>query len=99
MVAWPTSRSGRRTSACSSPPLRNVEVTAPYSHDGRLATLEALIDHYSDNPIFDPNLGYMIPERPLNFTASEKAALVAFLKTLTDRTFLTDPRFSNPFVE
>ena len=82
-----------------SPSLRNVEVTAPYGHDGRFATLDALIDHYSDNPIFDPNLGYMIPVGPLKFTASEKAALIAFLKTLTDRTFLTDPRFSNPFVD
>ena len=80
-----------------SPSLRNVEVTAPYGHDGRFATLDALIDHYSDNPIFDPNLGYAIPVGPLKFTASEKAALVAFLKTLTDRSLLTDPRFSNPF--
>ena len=82
-----------------SPSLRNVEVTAPYGHDGRFATLDALIDHYSDNPIFDPNVGYMIPVGPLKFTVSEKAALIAFLKTLTDRTFLTDPRFSNAFVE
>jgi len=82
-----------------SPSLRNVEVTAPYGHDGRFATLDALIDHYSDNPIFDPNLGYMIPVGPLKFTASEKAALIAFLKTLTDGTCLTDPRFANPFVD
>jgi DNA-binding SARP family transcriptional activator len=75
-----------------------VEVTAPYGHDGRFATLVALIDHYSDNPIFDPNLGYMRPVRPLKFTKSEKAALMAFLKTLTDRAFLSDPRFANPFV-
>ena len=81
-----------------SPSLRNAEVTAPYGHDGRFATLDALIDHYSDNAIFDPNLGYVIP-RPLKFTASEKAALVAFLKTLTDRTCLADARFSNPFVD
>ena len=81
-----------------SPSLRNVEVTAPYGHDGRFATLDALIDHYSDNSIFDPNRGYVIP-RSLKFTASEKAALIAFLKTLTDRTCLADPRFSNPFVE
>ena len=80
-----------------SPSLRNVEVTAPYGHDGRFATLDALIDHYSDNAILDPNLGYMA--RPLTFTASEKTALIAFLKTLTDRAFLTDPRFSNPFAE
>jgi hypothetical protein len=81
-----------------SPSLRNVEVTAPYGHDGRFATLEGLIDHYSDDAILDPNVGYVIPVGPLTFTASEKAALVAFLKTLTDRTFLNDPRFSNPFV-
>ena len=82
-----------------SPSLRNVGVTAPYGHDGRFATLDALIDHYSDNPIFDPNLGYLIPVGPLTFTASEKVALIAFLNTLTDRTLLTDPRFSNPFVK
>jgi cytochrome c peroxidase len=82
-----------------SPSLRNVEVTAPYGHDGRFATLDALIDHYSDNAILDPNVGYMIPVGPLKFTASEKAALIAFLKTLTDRTFLSDPRYSSPFVE
>ena len=82
-----------------SPSLRNVEVTAPYGHDGRFATLDALIDHYSDNAISDPNLGYLAPVGPLRFTASEKAALVAFLKTLTDRTFLSDPKFSNPFAE
>jgi Di-haem cytochrome c peroxidase/Cytochrome c len=82
-----------------SPSLRNVEVTAPFGHDGRFATLDALIDHYSDNPIADPSLGYMRPVGPLKFTASEKAALIAFLKTLTDRTSLTDPRFSNPFAD
>jgi len=81
-----------------SPSLRNVEVTAPYGHDGRFATLDAVIDHYSDNPMSNPSLGYyMAPVGPLHFTVSEKAALMAFLKTLTDRTFLTDPRFSNPF--
>ena len=81
-----------------SPSLRNVEVTGPYGHDGRFATLDALIDHYSDNPIFDPNVGYMMPVGPLKFTLSEKAALIAFLKTLTDQSCLGDPRFSNPFV-
>jgi cytochrome c peroxidase len=82
-----------------SPSLRNVEVTAPYGHDGRFATLDALIDHYSDNPIFDPNVGYMVPVGRLKFTTSEKAALIAFLKTLTDGALLTDPRFANPFVD
>jgi len=78
-----------------SPSLRNVEVTAPYMHDGRFATLEAVIDHYSSGGKKHPNKDIRI--QPLNFTASEKAALVAFLKTLTDRKFLTDPRFADPF--
>jgi cytochrome c peroxidase len=90
---------GADLGAFKSPSLRNVEVTAPYGHDGRFATLDALIDHYSENAIVDPNLGYVMPVGPLKFTASEKAALAAFLKTLTDRTFLSDPRFANPFVD
>ena len=82
-----------------SPSLRNVEVTAPYAHDGRFATLEAVIDHYSNTPISDPNIGYFGSSSPLSFTVSEKAALIAFLKTLTDKKFLSDPKFSNPFTE
>jgi hypothetical protein len=82
-----------------SPSLRNVEVTAPYGHDGRFGTLDALINHYSDKQIFDQNLGYVMPVGPLKFTTSEKAALVAFLKTLTDTKYLTDRRFANPFVD
>ena len=78
-----------------SPSLRNVEVTGPYMHDGRFATLEEVIDHYSSGGKNHPNKDARMS--PLDFTASEKAALVAFLETLTDRTFLTDPRFSDPF--
>ena len=78
-----------------SPSLRNVEFTAPYMHDGRFATLDAVLDHYSSGGKKHPNKDIRV--QPLNFTASEKAALIAFLKTLTDRTFLTDPKFSDPF--
>jgi cytochrome c peroxidase len=78
-----------------SPSLRNVEFTAPYMHDGRFATLEAVIDHYSTGVKAHPNLDPRM--RPLKFTDSEKAALVAFLKTLTDPKFLRDPKFSDPF--
>jgi hypothetical protein len=57
-----------------------------------------LIDHYSANAIRDPNLSYYsILVGPLKFTTSEKAAIIAFLKTLTDRTMLKDPKLSNPF--
>jgi cytochrome c peroxidase len=78
-----------------SPSLRNVERTAPYMHDGRFDTLEQVIDHYSKAVKPHPNLHPRV--RRLNFTDSEKAALVAFLKTLTDHTFLSDPKFSDPF--
>jgi cytochrome c peroxidase len=79
-----------------SPSLRNVELTAPYMHDGRFATLEEVIDHYSKNVKSHPNVDGRARRR-LNLRDSEKAALVAFLKTLTDKKFVTDPKFSDPF--
>jgi cytochrome c peroxidase len=78
-----------------SPSLRNVEVASPYMHDGRFATLEAVIDHYSSGGKNHPNKDVRI--QPLHFTDSEKAALIVFLKTLTDPTFLADPKFADPF--
>jgi cytochrome c peroxidase len=86
---------GRQIGLFKSPSLRNVEHTAPYMHDGRFDTLAKVIDHYSKGVQPHPNLDPRVS--PLNFTDSEKAALVAFLKTLTDRQFLTDPKFSDPF--
>jgi cytochrome c peroxidase len=78
-----------------SPSLRNVELTAPYMHDGRLATLEAVLDHYTREVRNHPNLDGRA-RRP-NLSRAEKAALVAFLKTLTDPKFIADPKFSDPF--
>jgi cytochrome c peroxidase len=78
-----------------SPSLRNVEVTGPYMHDGRFPTLDAVLEHYSSGGKKHPNKDVRI--QPLRLTNSEKAALIAFLKTLTDRMFLEDPRFSDPF--
>ena len=78
-----------------SPSLRNVAVTGPYMHDGRLTTLDAVVDHYSRD--FKPHLNLDPRMRPFNFTANEKAALIAFLNTLTDTQFLSDPKFSDPF--
>jgi cytochrome c peroxidase len=78
-----------------SPSLRNVELTAPYMHDGRLHSLEAVIDHYTRDVKNHPNLDGRA--RRGNLTRGDKAALVAFLKTLTDQNFVTDPRFSDPF--
>jgi cytochrome c peroxidase len=78
-----------------SPSLRNVEVTGPYMHDGRFTTLDEVIDHYSSGGKSHPNKDIRV--QPFRFTDSEKSALIAFLKTLTDDTFLTDLRFSDPF--
>lgn len=82
--------------------LRNIEVTGPYMHDGRLRTLRDVVDHYSDNIAPHPNLGALLQDGDggpivFAFTEDEKTALVAFLETLTDRGFLEDPRFSDPF--
>jgi cytochrome c peroxidase len=87
---------GRHVGLFKSPSLRNVEFTGPYMHDGRLATLEAVIDHYSRDVKPHVNLDGRVRRRG-NFSASQKAALVAFLKTLSDRAFITDPKFSDPF--
>ena len=71
-------------------------------HDGRFATLDAVIGHYGSGGKNHPNKDVRVQPhdrrgRPLHFTSSEKAALIAFLKTLTDSKFLSDPRFSDPF--
>ncbi len=72
------------------PTLRNVALTAPYMHDGRFATLEEVVEHYNGSlhraPTLDPNLAKH-PAAGLGLSTEDKAALVAFLKTLTDETF------------
>jgi cytochrome c peroxidase len=87
---------GAQTGLFKSPSLRNVELTAPYMHDGRFATLEEVIEHYSRNVKPHPNVDGRV-RRGFNFSDRQKAALVAFLKTLTDQKFIEDPRFSDPF--
>ena len=82
--------------------LKNIELTAPYMHDGRFTTLDQVIEHYNSGIQPNPNLAPQLrnPDgtpRRLNLTTQEKAALVAFLKTLTDVAVTTDVKFSNPF--
>jgi cytochrome c peroxidase len=69
--------------AFRTPSLRNVALTAPYMHDGSLATLEDVVDFYDRGGNPNPNLSPTI--RALLLTPPEKDALVAFLKTLTDQ--------------
>lgn len=84
------------------PSLKNVELTAPYMHDGRFATLEEVVEHYDSGIQPHPNLPGQLrnpdntPVR-LNLTVDEKTALIAFLKTLTDRGITSDVKFSSPF--
>jgi cytochrome c peroxidase len=82
--------------------LRNIELTAPYMHDGRFASLEEVIEHYSTGVKNHPNLSQQLKlpngqARLLNLSAQDKNALVAFLITLTDRNITKDIKFSNPF--
>ena len=88
------------------PTLRNVGLTAPYMHDGSLATLADVIEHYAaggrlitDGPLagdgrLNPNKSPLVFETDLD--DREKADLVAFLDSLTDHGFVTDPRFAAP---
>lgn len=91
------------------PPLRNVALTAPYMHDGSIATLEGVLDFYTSggrevtsgphtgdgrlSPLKNPLV------RPFELSARERADLIAFLESLTDQDFVNDPRLSNPFDE
>jgi len=80
-----------------APTLRNIAVTAPYMHDGSLATLEDVIDHYvAGGKYDDANKSNIV--RPLKLSDRDKKDLVEFLKSLTDDELLRDPRWSNPWV-
>ena len=83
------------------PSLRNIEVTAPFMHDGRFTTLEQVIEHYNSGVQNSQNLDGRLRRgngvRRLNLSNTDKIALKDFLLTLTDRVFLTDEKFSSPF--
>lgn len=84
------------------PFLRNIDLTAPYMHDGRFETLEDVVNHYSDGIVNHENLSQELKKedgtpRNLNLSQEDKSALVAYLKTLTDETLAFDQRFSDPF--
>jgi cytochrome c peroxidase len=90
-----------------APTLRNIAVTAPYMHDGSIATLSEVLDHYAaggrtlasgphagvghDNPNKSPII------RGFQMTESEKRDLIAFLESLTDSAFLRNPALSDPW--
>ena len=90
-----------------APTLRNIELTAPYMHDGSVGTLEDVVDHYAaggrlitDGPFagdgrLNPNKSSFL--QGFTLTSEERAGLLAYLRALTDQEFVTNPAFSNPW--
>ena len=79
------------------PSLRNLAYTAPYMHDGRFFTIEAVLDHYSSQVQLTPNLDPVFQQGTqlgIPLTVVEKQQLVAFLQTLNDKVFIADRRFA-----
>ncbi|MEO7993466.1 MAG: cytochrome c peroxidase [bacterium] len=88
-----------------APSLRNIEMTAPYMHDGRFTTLNQVVDFYAEDVQPHPQLHNLLrvnddpqgPPQHFVLTQNEKDALVSFLRTLTDQPLMTDVKYSNPF--
>ncbi len=78
------------------PTMRNIAETGPYMHDGRFETLDDVLDFYSDD-VVETDWSFLIPPGGFQFTDSEKSDIKAFLETLTDESFLTDVKWSDPF--
>ncbi len=77
------------------PSLRNVAVTEPYGHDGRFFFLINVFDHYRKSMVVGPTTDSLLRNR-LPLSNYEIGQLTAFLYTLTDSSFLKDPRFAPP---
>lgn len=79
------------------PSLRNIELTAPYMHDGRFYTLNAVLNHYNSGVIDYPNLDPLLKQNGytgISLSDNEKQYLIAFLKTLTDYEFINNSKYS-----
>ena len=92
------------TTIFKAPSLKNVGVGKAFMHDGRFATLEQVVDHYDHGVKAGPSLDNRLKNpagqpRTLNLSVTDKAALVAFMKTLTDTALLSDAKYSNPFIK
>jgi cytochrome c peroxidase len=85
--------------AYKAPTLRNLIFRAPYMHDGRFKTIDEVIGFYSSQLVWSPSVSplmHHIATNGVRLTPSQKADLKAFLLTLTDSTFVTNPAFSRP---
>lgn len=82
-----------------TPSLRNLSFTAPYMHDGRFETIEEVINHYSEGLVYSETIDPLmksVDQGGVQLSEEDKADLLAFLKTLDDPSFLTDPDFQDP---
>ena len=79
------------------PSLRNVGLTYPYMHDGRFRNLQQVLNHYSKGDFYTDNADSSL-YRIIGLKEFEKADIISFLKTLTDKTFTYDRRFADPNV-
>ncbi len=85
--------------AYRAPTLRNIELTGPYMHDGRFATLDQVIDFYSSGLKWSPSVSslmHKVGDGGAQLLPSQKADLKAFLLTLTDYTLTTNPDYAPP---
>lgn len=82
-----------------SPSIRNLAFTAPYMHDGRFATLEEVINHYSEGLRFSSTIDPLmkkVSQGGVQLSTKDKADLKAFLLALSDVEFINNPNFKNP---
>lgn len=77
------------------PSLRNVYLTAPYMHDGRFTSIDAVLNHYTSGIVSSPTLDPLL-QSGIQLSTDEKQQLIAFLKTLSDYKFIFDNRFKDP---
>ncbi len=82
--------------AFKPPTLRNIAVTAPYMHDGSIETLEEIVEHYSTGGRVDSPIAHH-QMRTFSLKDDELADMVAFLESLTDEAFLSDPAHGDPW--
>jgi cytochrome c peroxidase len=80
-----------------APTLRNIALTAPYMHDGSIATLSEVLDHYSQGGRAHVAGRTDSLLKPFVITDDERADIIAFLESLSDDGFLHDPRFADPW--
>lgn len=77
------------------PTLRNIEYSYPYMHDGRFKKLSEVLNHYTNGIVHSKTLAVQL-QKPVVLTANEKVDIIAFLLSLSDQSFVFNPKFQYP---